>query len=162
MKRLMIFLVLAGVFFMAGNGFVAVDVSPVVIAGCDLRVDKLLVVLEPGNLELFKPVSINAEISNGEKNVALGFARVETLKIPENGMTFELPLSQELAHNRNYQVKISVGNKSEGAQKTFFGLSASGSSSNSFFNRNFNPLPELVEIRNAIKPEPARNQMRIN
>lgn len=163
MKRLSLFLIAAGLLFFAGNGFVTVTDSPLIVDGCLLNIEDLTLQVRPTKDGLNEPVNIHVVVSEHNKAQAVGFARLELLQLPETGLSLRIPLSEELKKNRDYQVKVVARTASEKiVENEFSSLPAQGSSSNSFFKRQFNPLPELSELRNSIERISPRSQMRIN
>lgn len=163
MKRLSIFLLAAGLLFFAGNGFVTVEDVPLIIDGCQLNIEDISLQIRPGTIALHEPVNIHAYVSEKDKVQAVGFVRLEILQLPTGGMSVRIPLSVELRKNRDYQVRIVARTVSEKfIENEFASLAALGSSSNSFFKREFNPMPEISDIRNSIEKISPRAQMRIN
>lgn len=163
MKRLGLFLVTAMLLFVAGNGFVKVEVTPLQISDCILGVDDMVLHVMPGTQMLAEPVNINVSIFAGEKVRAVGFTRLETLGLPANGLKLSIPLSASLKKNLGYKVQVVAKSASEKTVEfNAADMFSTGTSSNSFFKRKFDPMPEIYDIRHGIDKFAPRAEMRIN
>jgi hypothetical protein len=151
MKPTAIFLICATILFIAGTGFAPENDAPFEITDCALKVDQALLIIEPTNKKFHVPANFRISILQNDKEVALGFTRLELLKLPEKSFSISIPLSTELAQGKEYSIKIQAqaGNKIS-FNKDFATRKARGTSSGSFFRRAFQPIPELAQIRESI------------
>jgi hypothetical protein len=164
MKRLGIFLVATFLFLLIANGFAPeVKSFPFKIIGCDLQADQLNLQLTPLKKGPTLPINLKLEVRRNGKVKAVGFTRLEMLNLPESDFNLDIQLSNSLNVTQNYNVKIEAEmvNQSPITDK-FAAVEVSGHSSREFFDKNFVPVPEVVEIRNGIKDIEVRTAMGIN
>ena len=164
MKRLSIFLSATFLFFVIANGFAPeVKTFPFQITGCNLQADFLELKLKPLKKGPTLPVNLKLKVSHNGKVQAIGFSRTEMLNLPESDFKLDIQLSKSLNVTRNYDIEIEaeVINKSPVTNK-FASVKVLGHSSREFFDKNFEPVPEVAAIRDSIKEIEVRTAMGIN
>ncbi|MDN5280299.1 MAG: hypothetical protein PWR01_4264 [Clostridiales bacterium] len=164
MKRLSVFLLVAALFFIAGNGFAPNSrQESIKISGCELNVDEMGLLIEPDKVGPTSPVSFNVRVVQDDKVVSIGMARLEMLNLPARRFSVRVPLSQQLKSGQSYQIfVIAENNSKERIEKEFIQVKAEGSSSKNFFTRKFSPIPELKELRESIGAICVKTEMGIN
>lgn len=163
MKRISIFLFAAALLFVAGNGFAPNHKAPFAITGCDLKVDDMSLSIAADAYGKNSLTHFKVKITRNGKQEAFGIAKLDFLKMPKNSFSLRVPLSSQLKSGLEYKVFVEAYTNTEGVVKeNFSDMAAAGSSSNSFFKKDFSPMPELNELRNSIGAISIKREMEIN
>ncbi|GAB4274531.1 MAG: hypothetical protein Kow0029_14980 [Candidatus Rifleibacteriota bacterium] len=162
MKRIGAFLIVATLLFFVGSGFSTVTKAPVEIFGCNLKIEEVNLVLKSLKTDGANPLNLSVNVLNNGKMAAKGFVRLDWLNMPAGVFSVDIPLTAKLQKNAIYDVCVVADTRDNFSIKGGFkNQSPRGSSSNSFFERNFQPLPELNELRNSIGAISIRKEMGI-
>ncbi len=160
MRRILGLIVITMVVVFALSGFKTVDKSVVEIVGCSLS----------GNDAYFKVfpkeyvpglVTLNVKVFDDRGIAALGSRKIEVLHMPDEGLSFRVPLTGNLSAHKTYRVVVDLpGNETQTATLTWPEMAVAANNSSQFFTRNFNPISEPVELRNQIDVGSIRGSIR--
>ncbi len=161
MKRIAMLIFAAVLLVCAVSGFKTIDTRTVEIRDCTLHDEEINLRIFPGNLYQPNSVTLRVSVNDGERVSAIGSRRIELLRVPAEGVSFRIPLSERLRLRKKYRVEVDVDSLNEGSTRLdWSNVDITGISSGGFFEKNFKPITEPADLRNQISVASIRRNIR--
>lgn len=161
MKRIAMLILTAVLLVCAVSGFKTIDKRAVDIRDCTLHDEEINLRIFPGSHYQPNSVTLRVSVNDGERVAAIGSRRIELLKVPAEGVSFRIPLSERLRLRKKYSIEVDIDSQSDGSTRLdWSNVDITGISSGGFFEKNFKPITEPSDLRNQISMAGIRRGIR--